>query len=241
MKGTVALGKDKLLSQHTTSKAADQQPTPRPPRGQENGHDDLPLISRAKAGDREAFASLVQRHGKAVLNLIARMIRDRGIVEDLWQETFVRALENLSSYEPRVQQDGAGPGFTSWLYRIAANLTLDELRRRGRWRWLSWEMLKPRRANEPDDEEMYDPPADTQDAPALLEAQENILRIRQALDTLPPEWRMILVLRELQDLPYEDIAEILSVPIGTVRSRLARAREQLRLALVRQTSRRAVA
>jgi RNA polymerase sigma-70 factor, ECF subfamily len=242
VKGTVALGKDKLLSQHTTSKEADQQPSRQPPCGQETGNnEDLLLISRAKAGDREAFASLVQRHGKTVLNLIHRMIRDRGIVEDLWQETFVRALENLSSYEPRVQLDGSGPSFTSWLYRIAANLTLDELRRRGRWRLLSWDMLKPRRTNEPDDEEMYDPPADTPGASSLLESREDILRVRQALDTLPPEWRMILILREFQDLPYEEIAEILSVPIGTVRSRLARAREQLRIALVRQTPRRAVA
>lgn len=241
MKGTVTLGKDKLLSQHTISKEADQQPSPQPSRRQETDNEDLSLISRAKAGDREAFASLVQRHGKTVLNLIDRMIRDRGIVEDLWQETFVRALENLSSYEPRIQQDGSGPGFTSWLYRIAANLTLDELRRRGRWRLLSWDMFKPRHANEPDDEEMYDPPADIPDASSVLESREDILRVRQALDTLPPEWRMILVLREFQDLPYEEIAEILSVSIGTVRSRLARARAQLRAALARQTLRRAVA
>lgn len=241
MKGTVAIGKDKLLSQHTTRKEADLPSSLRPPREQETGNEDLSLITRAKAGDREAFAALVQRHGKAVLNLIDRMIRDRGMVEDLWQETFVRALENLSSYEPRMQLDGSGPGFTSWLYRIAANLTLDELRRRGRWRLLSWDMFRPRRTNEPDDEEMYDPPADTPDAPAVLELREDILRIRRALDALPPEWRMILVLREFQDLPYEEIAEILKVPIGTVRSRLARAREQLRATLAKQTPRRAVA
>jgi RNA polymerase sigma-70 factor (ECF subfamily) len=168
------------------------------------------------------------------------MIRDRGIVEDLWQETFVRALENLASYEPRVQPDGAGPSFTSWLYRIAANLTLDELRRRGRWRLLSWDVFKPRRTNEPEEEGMYDPPADTPDVSSLLESREDILRVRQALETLSPEWRMMLILREFQDLPYEEIAEILSVPIGTVRSRLARAREQLRVALLRQTPRRAV-
>lgn len=234
--------KGQFLSRHTTGKTVDQLLTPQPSsREQETDNEELPLISKAQAGDREAFALLVQRHGKAVLNLIHRMIHDRGIVEDLWQETFVRALENLSSYQPRVRQDGSGPGFTSWLYRIAANLTLDELRRRGRWRLLSWELFKPRRANEPEDEERYDPPADTQDAPALLESREEILRIRRALDTLPVEQRMILILREFQDLPYEEIAEILAVPIGTVRSRLARAREQLRVALTQQTPRRAVA
>jgi RNA polymerase sigma-70 factor (ECF subfamily) len=101
----------------------------------------------------------------------------------------------------------------------------------------SWDSFKSRRVNEPDDEESYDPPADTPDAPALLETQEDIHRVRRALDTLSPEWRMMLIMREYQDLPYEDIADILQVPIGTVRSRLARAREQLRVALLRSSPR----
>ncbi|MBI3304159.1 MAG: sigma-70 family RNA polymerase sigma factor [Deltaproteobacteria bacterium] len=230
------------MPQHTTSRGTTQPPpdqalpdqTPPEP-------DELLLISRAKAGEREAFALLVQRHGKAVLNLIDKMIRDRTIAEDLWQETFVRALENLATYEPRQGADGTGPSFASWLYRIAANLTLDELRRRGRWRMFSWSMLKPRRSDALEDEDMYDPPADTPDAPTLLESREDIQRVRRALDTLPPDWRMILILREYQDLPYEEIAGILRVPIGTVRSRLARAREQLRLALLQLTPRRALA
>jgi RNA polymerase sigma-70 factor, ECF subfamily len=204
--------------------------------------DDLAIVIRAKAGEREAFGLLVQRHGKAVLNLIDKMIRDRNIVEDLWQETFVRALENLHTYEPRTPTGSeTGPSFVSWLYRIASNLTLDELRRRNRWRMFSWSSLKPRRTNEPETEEEYDPPADQPDAVALLESREDIQRVRAALDSLTPEWRMMLVMREYQDLPYEEIAEILSVPIGTVRSRLARAREQLRLALEKQQNRRAVA
>lgn len=194
--------------------------------------DDVALVARAKSGDGEAFSLLVQRHGKAVLNLINKMIRDHTVSEDLWQETFVRALENLATYEPRPAVDGTGPSFASWLYRIAANLTLDELRRRGRWRMVSWNVFTPRRTNEPEGNETYEPPADTPDAAAILESRENRQRVRRALETLPPEWRMILILREYQDLPYEEIAEIISAPIGTVRSRLARAREQLRVALL---------
>jgi RNA polymerase sigma-70 factor (ECF subfamily) len=195
------------------------------------------LVAQAKAGDHAAFGLLAQRYGKAVLNVIDKMLRDRTIVEDLWQETFVRALENLPTYEPRSSGNEPGPSFASWLYRIAANLTLDELRRRNRWRMFSWDSFKSRRVNEPDDEESYDPPADTPDAPALLETQEDIHRVRRALDTLSPEWRMMLIMREYQDLPYEDIADILQVPIGTVRSRLARAREQLRVALLQSSPR----
>lgn len=195
--------------------------------------DEIQLVRRAKAGEQEAFGLLVQRHGKAVLNLIDKMIRDRNIVEDLWQETFVRALENLHSYEPRTPPGNeTSPSFVSWLYRIASNLTLDELRRRGRWRMFSWSSLKPQRTDEPDTGEDYDLPADQLDTVAVLESRENIQRVRQALATLTPEWRMMLIMREYQDLPYEEIAEILNVPIGTVRSRLARAREQLRVALL---------
>lgn len=224
------------MPRHPSSRGTAHVPLEqRPPARPQLESDDLLLVTRAKAGEREAFALLVQRYGKAVLNVIDKMIRDQAIVEDLWQETFVRALENLTSYEPRQYADGTGPSFASWLYRIATNLTLDELRRRGRWRLLSWDMLKPKRADESDSPEAYDPPADQPDVLAMLESQEDIRRVRQALDTLPPEWRMILVLREYQDLPYEDIADILCVPIGTVRSRLARAREQLRLAILQAT------
>jgi len=202
--------------------------------------DEPSLVARAKAGEPEAFGLLVQRHGKAVLNLINKMIRDRTMVEDLWQETFVRALENIHMYEPRSSAGEPGPSFVSWLYRIAANLTLDELRRRGRWRMFSWDIFKPRRTDEPEEDVTYDPPSDMPDASTLLETREEIHRVRRALDTLPPDWRMILIMREYQDLPYEEIAEILRMPIGTVRSRLARAREQLRLALLQPASRRAL-
>ncbi len=226
--------KGHILPEHTPSGRAGYGP----PGQIQSEADDFTLISRAKTGEREAFGLLAQRHGKAVLNLINKMIWDRTVAEDLWQETFVRALENITAYEPYQSGDGAGQSFASWLYRIAANLTLDELRRRGRWRLFSWDLFKPRSAQESTSEAVYDPPSGEPDAPALLESRENIQRVRRALDTLPPHWRMILVLREYQDLPYEEIAEILRVPLGTVRSRLARAREQLRLALLQETPRR---
>jgi RNA polymerase sigma-70 factor (ECF subfamily) len=104
------------------------------------------------------------------------MIWDRTVAEDLWQETFVRALENISTYEPYQSGSGAGQSFVSWLYRIAANLTLDELRRRGRRRVFSWDVFKPRRAQESDDNEVYDPPSGEPGAQAVLESREDIQR-----------------------------------------------------------------
>ncbi len=197
--------------------------------------DDLTLVTRAKSGERDAFGLLMQRYGKVILNLMNRMVQDRGIAEDLWQETFVRAIENINSYKPR--SGGLGIGFASWLYRIATNLALDELRRRRRWRMLSLDSLKPHYSDEPDNDAPYDPPSDQPEASVLLEAKEDVERVRCALESLPPDWRMILVLREYQDLPYDKIATILRVPLGTVRSRLARAREQLRKALLQESVR----
>ncbi len=197
--------------------------------------DDLTLVTQAKSGGRDAFGLLIQRYGKAILNLINKMVPDRGIAEDLWQETFVLAIENIDSYEPR--SGGLGIGFASWLYRIATNLALDELRRRGRWGMFSLESLKPRYTGEPDNDAPYDPPSDQPEASVLLEAKEDIEHVRRALDSLAPDRRMILVLREYQDLSYDQIATILRVPLGTVRSRLARAREQLRKALLQESPR----
>ena len=194
---------------------------------------DLALVTRAKTGDHEAFNLLIQRYGTAVLNIIHKMLQDQSLAEDLWQETFVRAVENIENYEPR--SGGSGIGFASWLYRIATNLTLDELRRRGRWRMFTWDSLKPRHADEPENDEPYEPPAEQPAAPDLIETKEEIERVRRALDQIPQEWRMILILREYQDLPYDEIATILSIPLGTVRSRLARAREHLRKALLRDS------
>ena len=195
--------------------------------------EDLALVTRAKSGERDAFGLLMQRYGKAILNLINKMVQDRSIAEDLWQETFARAIENIDSYEPRA--GGLGLGFASWLYRIATNLTLDELRRRGRWRMFSLDSLKPRYSDETDGEAPYDPPSDQPEVSVLLEAKEDIERVRRALDSLPPDWRIILLLREYQDLPYDQIAIILRVPLGTVRSRLARARQQLQKALLQES------
>ena len=179
-------GKGTILSQHTDKgelgqyQAEEPQPTMPVFDRALPEVDELQLVLRAKAGEQEAFGLLVQRHGKAVLNLIDKMMRDRNIVEDLWQETFVRALENLHIYEPRtLTGSGTGPSFVSWLYRIASNLTLDELRRRGRWRMFSWSSFKPRHTDEPDTGEDYDPPSNQPDTVAVLESRENIQQVRR--------------------------------------------------------------
>jgi RNA polymerase sigma-70 factor (ECF subfamily) len=164
------------------------------------------LVRRAQAGEREAFGVLVRRYQRRVFSLGIRMLRNRSDAEDLVQETFLRAFRALDRFEP-------DRPLAPWLYRIATNRALSSLERRGR---RNHEELSPSLAAAgPNPEEETDK--------RRLERA-----VRAAVAELPPEQRAILALRVGEELSYREIAEVVDVPIGTVMSRLARARETLR-------------
>lgn len=169
--------------------------------------EDTQYALRAGAGDRHAFSWLVKRHQGAVHRYLTRMIGIPETARELAQDTFVRAFQALPSWKPEAR-------FRTWLFRIAHNLALDHLRRAKR---VVFEPL--------------DDSVDVQDtAPGPEQRLATLQRVRQleaALATLPVAHREILLLREIEDLSYEDIAEALSLNLGTVRSRLARARAAL--------------
>ncbi len=170
--------------------------------------DERDLITRSCAGDLEAFESLVRAHQAPIYNLAYRLTGNREDATDAAQDAFVRAYQAL----PRFRQDAA---FGTWLYRIATNAALDLVRRRPAVPPV--ELTANHRA--PDDPE--------------VEAQRREIhrRVHAALGHLPPEYRAAVVLRDLQGLDYEEIARVLQVPIGTVRSRLSRGRGALRAQL----------
>lgn len=166
------------------------------------------LIVQAQQGDRRAFGELVRLHHSGVINVVYRMCGDANLAEDAAQEAFIRAWQHLPNYKPRSP-------FRNWVYRIATNAALDTLRRE--------------RETE-DVDEM--PLATPEDGPeALVEKVERGERVRQAVLALPPASRAVLVLREYEGLSYQEIAETLGIPIGTVMSRLNYARGQLRKSL----------
>ena len=166
------------------------------------------LVTRAQQGDREAFSELVRCHREGVINVVYRMCGDAGLAEDAAQEAFIRAWQHLTSYQPRSP-------FRNWVYRIAANVALDVLRR---------------------EKETVDvdavPVAATGLGPesALIE-KERAERIKQAVLALPPASRAVLVLREYEGLSYQEIADTLDIPMGTVMSRLSYARNRMRESL----------
>lgn len=170
------------------------------------------LIELARDGDKEAFGELVQRFYPGVVAVVYRLCGEVTLAEDVAQETFVRAWLNLSSFQLPAP-------FRNWLYRIAVNLAFDRLRQR--------KALPVTTAMEI--QEMADP---SEDPETVVVKREQATRIQQAIQSLPPAARAVLVLREYGGLSYQEIATTLDIPPGTVMSRLSYARERLRCLLL---------
>jgi RNA polymerase sigma-70 factor, ECF subfamily len=181
---------------------------------------DIPVtdwVRRAQEGDVRAFEQLFQQYHRGIYNTIYQVTRNEADAADLTQEVFVRAYRAL----PRLQTPEA---FTSWLYRIAVNLSRNWLRDRGRVRIESLEL--------PGDDgeggstrEIADPSGDPA---ALTQAQDLRERVQKAVEGLSPDHRTVVTLHHLEGMPVEEIARVMDCSIGTVKSRLSRARDHLK-------------
>ncbi len=198
---------------------------------------DALLVERTLAGDQRAFEMLVIKYQKRVERLIGRMVRDVDLVPDIAQETFIRAYRALASFRGEAQ-------FYTWLYRIAVNTAKKQLMALKRDPVVTMSALKP-----DDDEETFDAhdalnphTADAETPEAVLASKEIAQAVHAALDALPTELAQALTLREIEGLSYDEIAQALDCPIGTVRSRIFRAREaisaRIKPMLDRQTGKR---
>lgn len=172
------------------------------------------LIGDSLAGVEDAYRELVERFSGRLYNAMLHVIGSHEDAEDVVQETFVQAYIKLNTFQGKSQ-------FFTWLYRIAFNNVLSRGRRRHPD--LSLDAIREQSGLDPLDQD--DSPDDR------LLRQEEVHRVRRALQTLSEEHRSILILREMQDMAYEDIAQVLDINIGTVRSRLSRARAQMKAAL----------
>jgi RNA polymerase sigma-70 factor (ECF subfamily) len=168
---------------------------------------DLEWVRLAQAGDRAAFAHLVRRHQGGVHRFILRMLESHDEALELTQETFIKAWQALPQWQPQAQ-------FKTWIYRIASNTAMDALRRR---RIVEVVPLEPD----------YDAPSQGAGPELQLESRQRLRALDAALGALPPEQREVILLRELEGLSYAEIGAALDLQEGTVKSRLARAREAL--------------
>ena len=181
-------------------------------------NDDAQLIGQALAGQTAAFGQLVQKYQDRLYNTVVHVVGNAEDAKDVVQEAFVQAFLKLESFQ------GAS-AFYTWLYRIAFNVAATHRRRRGAMR--SAEQIAVAEGHLRSSVEGQ--PRNSADGPSeRMEREERCRQVRQAISQLAEEHRVVLVLREMDGCCYETIAEILDLPVGTVRSRLHRARMQLR-------------
>jgi RNA polymerase sigma-70 factor, ECF subfamily len=178
---------------------------------------DEDLMAEAAEGSERAFSELVGRYRSRVLNLVSRLLNDREASDDISQEVFVRVFLHRKNYR-------RGAKFSTWLFTIAANLAKNEIRRRKRRRnWSSLDELQ---------EQLHDSSLQLMDPRGNREAEVDSAQIQgivgEAITTLPERYRLALVLRDVEGLAYEEIAQVLGIPGGTVRSRINRARLMLK-------------
>ncbi len=173
------------------------------------------IVQRVLQGDVNAFEKLVLEYEKSVYAITQRMTGNAEDAADMTQETFIKAYNSLSSFR-------GDSKFSVWLYRIATNVCLDFLRSRSRKPTVSLSV------EDDDGEEVELDIADESQSPErLLERGLTRDAVRRGLDALSPEYRQILLLREIQGLSYEEIADVLTLEVGTVKSRIFRARKRL--------------
>lgn len=180
--------------------------------------DDAALMAALRAGELGAFNALVARHQRSLINYFYHLCWDRQGAEDCAQEVFLRIYSHLGSYEPQAK-------FTTFLFRIARNLWIDRVRTAAvHGKPLSLEAPSGREGGA-----LQDRIASRAQGPVeILAREEQQQALRRAIDQLPDEQKAVVILSEIQGLKYQDIGEILGVPVGTVKSRMHTAMDRLK-------------
>ena len=181
--------------------------------------DDLQLVRAFQAGDEKAFEDLIRRYQRQVANIIYLTLGSREVVEDLTQEAFIRVYRSVAKFE-------FDASFYSWLYRITVNLCIDEIRKRNIKKTFSLDFFSEGQVEEKEKpSKRIQTPSD-----ALLESEKKDV-VSRALQKLRSSHRSVLILREYEDLSYEEIAQTLKISVQAVKSRIFRAREEMRILL----------
>jgi RNA polymerase sigma-70 factor (ECF subfamily) len=177
---------------------------------------DLQLVERVREGDKRAYGLLVEKYRRKLMRLLSRMVRDADEIEDIAQETFIKAYRAL----PQFRGDAA---FYTWLYRIAVNTAKNYLAAKGR----GMQTLSDQAMDEEDEPDERLMAQDIGTPESELLSKQVAYAVDAAVDALPEELRQAITLREIEGMSYEEIAEAMNCPIGTVRSRIFRAREAI--------------
>jgi len=178
--------------------------------------DETRLIKKAKAGSLEAFEQLILQYEKRIYNYCYRMTNNQEDAEDLAQEVFIKVYKSLHSFKGSSQ-------FSTWIYRIAYNTCVDKFRKEKM-------VLVSLTQNDEEDKDM-DLPSHEPLPEDQIVSREQYQALRECISTLKPEYKTAVILRDIQNYTYEEIADILNIPLGTVKSHISRGRAALRDAL----------
>jgi len=177
--------------------------------------EDFDWVKKAVKGNEKAFQKLMEKYRRGLQFHIGKMLRDKNLLEDLIQEIYIKAFRNLENYNPEY-------AFSTWLYRIATNHTIDHLRKK---KLRTYSIDEPLSTKDGDMRlELKDHEAST-DEPIFR--NERKIMVQEAIETLPEKYKRVIEMRHMQELSYQEIAEELAVPIGTVKAHIFRAREML--------------
>ncbi len=184
--------------------------------GRQRKIEDFALVRKAKAGDGRAYDLLMEMYHDAVFNVVYRMVRNKQEAEDLTQETFIKAYNSIGSFNEEY-------AFSTWLFKIATNHCIDFFRKR---KLKTYSMDEPIQYKE--DEIKHEYASDDPTMEYRMISIEKSHLIRKAIDKLPEKYRLAIILRHHEEKSYEEIAQILNLPLGTVKARIFRAREMLK-------------
>ena len=179
------------------------------------------LVARAQGGDSRAMDELIRKHTPGIYRFVLRMVRDEQDARDITQEVFLRMIRSFKRYDPSYR-------FETWLYRIARNLCYDRGRKAKRWKFAFWSREEEESGLDPI-QSLPDPGASALDQ--ALDSEQGS-QIEEAIGKLKPAYREILLLFHYEDRSYQEIANILDIPMGTVMNRLYRSRQALKKILV---------
>ncbi len=185
----------------------------------ESSLEDDVLVKKAKGGDEKAYKKLVDKYERALYFHILKMVKDREQVEDLVQEAFVKAFDNLNTYSTNY-------AFSTWLYRIATNNTIDYLRKK---KLNTLSIDKPMKTKDGEMEMQLPDESASTDRDIIKKQRKKI--VQNAIDDLPKKYRKVIQLRHMEEKSYKEISNILDKPLGTVKAHIFRARELLYKAL----------
>ena len=179
--------------------------------------DDSEKVERALQGDQQAYSKLLTKYKGAIFNLVYKMVKNKEEAEDLVQETFVKAFGALPTFDERY-------AFSTWLFKIASNNCIDYLRKK---KLKTFSIDKTAESKDGEIKQSFEDIKTPDPEISAIEKEKKSL-IEAAIDSLPAKYRDAIILRHKEDKSYEEIADILNLPIGTIKARIFRAREKLK-------------